>query len=214
VIPDEDLGVAFRRHELGLTLSATIAGRLMLGMTGRYLWAHDETPVPSPGGAAPTMLAETDTRGFTYDVGLTIEATPSFHLGVVAYNVRDLKTPHALRGGGAGLAFRPSPRFLAAVDVAMVFTAPDGRSNVMRQMGGAEVTILDWLAVRAGGGYDDLRKAGYASAGLSLLSVERGGADVTGAALDVGVHQDLSGQRPTTFLGIAARLFIPVPEAP
>jgi hypothetical protein len=135
-------------------------------------------------------------------------------VGAAAYNLRDLKTAHAPRGAGGGLALRPSQQFLAAVDATMAFDAPDGRSNVTSVMGGAEVQVIDWLALRAGGGYDGLRDGSFVSGGISVLSVEHGGADVTGAALDVGLRQDVSGKNRTTFFGISARLFIPVPEAP
>jgi len=216
VTPEGDGGPSFRRQELALTLSAAIAGRLMLGATGKYLWTHDETPAATIAGttvpAAPAVIDEKS--GLTYDVGLTIEATQAFHLGVAGYNLRDLKTPHAPRGAGGGLALQPTPQFLAAFDTTVAFTAADGRSNVSSYMGGAEVHVMDWLALRAGGGYDGLRENGYFSAGVSVLSVERGGADVTGAALDVGLRQDVSGKNRTTFLGLSARLFIPVPEAP
>jgi hypothetical protein len=204
-------GVSTRRHELALALSATIAGKLMLGATSKYLWLHDELPA----GPLPTDLAiSRDDKGFTYDVGLTIEASPSVHVGAVGYNLRDLKTPHARRGAGGGVALAPLPQMMLAADTVVIFTSPDGRDNVTSYLGGLEYQVLDWLALRAGGGYDGLREGGYVSGGLSALSVERGGADVTGASIDIGLRQDVSGKRPITTFGAALRIFIPVAEAP
>jgi hypothetical protein len=65
-----------------------------------------------------------------------------------------------------------------------------------------EVTGSDLAAIRAGGGYDGLSKNGYASAGLSAISVEAG-------AIDIGLRQDLSGDKKSTVVGIGARLFVP-----
>jgi hypothetical protein len=206
-----DSAASTRRHELALALSAAVAGKLMLGATGKYLWIHDELPA----GPLPTDVAiERDNKGFTYDVGLTLEASPAVHIGAVGYNLRDLHTPHARRGVGGGLALTPGASLMVAADTVVTFKSTDGRENVASYLGGAEYQVLEWLALRAGGGYDGLRESGYVSGGLSALSVERGGADVTGASLDFGFRQDVSGKTQVTTFGVALRIFIPVAEAP
>jgi hypothetical protein len=57
------------------------------------------------------------------------------------------------------------------------------------------------MAARLGGGWDGLNKNGYLSGGVSAVS--------TVGALDVSMRQDISGERKGTFVGVAARLFVP-----
>jgi hypothetical protein len=72
----------------------------------------------------------------------------------------------------------------------------------MYYMGGGEISFAASIAARAGGGHDGMSGNTYVSAGVSTISADIG-------ALDLGVRQDVSGQKKTTIVGISARIFVP-----
>jgi len=97
----------------------------------------------------------------------------------------------------------PSPMLLFVFDTVMEkFYGNSTRDKVMYYMGGGEFSFATSIAVRAGGGHDGMSGNAYVSAGVSTLSADIG-------ALDLGLRQDVSGQKKVTVLGISARIFVP-----
>jgi hypothetical protein len=186
------------RHEGGLSLSLPLGERIMLGGTAKYVRARRD------GSGLTPALPDEHTSGITFDAGLTVRPVPSVSLGVVGYSLRDMKLPEAPLSLGWGIGFTPIPELLVAFDGVVDFTTyDDQRGNALSLMGGGEYAFANRLAVRAGGGYDGLRKNGYGSLGFSFLS-ELG-------AIDLAARRDVSGEVKATFVGIAGRLFVPSP---
>jgi hypothetical protein len=182
-------GLETSGHETGVALSFPFGERFSLGGTAKYL--HFDT-------------AGTLKKGFVFDAGATIRPAPGVALAVVGYNLRNLDIPLFPRALGGGASVGLMPDLLITLDaVGELSDAPAGRDKAVSVMGGAEYVFAKKVAVRGGGGRDGMRKNGYVSAGLSLLS-ETG-------ALDLGLRQDVSGAIKETFAAASARLFVPAP---
>lgn len=180
-------------HEGGLALSFPLGDRLAVGATGRYLRLTTE------GGDLPEAQVA---RGFTFDVGLTLRPAGGVTIGVVGHNLRRMRDPRAPFALGGGVAVSILPDLLATFDGVLDFTSYDpDRGNVWHFMGGAEYLLANRFGFRAGGGRRGHTGRGFVAGGLSAV------AEV--GALDVGLQQDLSGDRKETIVGISARLFVP-----
>jgi hypothetical protein len=70
-------------HEVGAVVSAPFGDRVMIGLTGKYLYLSGGAPEPD--GAARHS-------GLTLDAGITIRPVAVLTLGVVGYNLHDLST--------------------------------------------------------------------------------------------------------------------------
>lgn len=185
---------AISGHQAGLSLSYPFADRVLLGVTGKYLYLS--------GGR------ELDDRathsGFTADVGLAIRVGSLLTVGVAGYNLRDLSTRLAPVSLGYGVALQPIPDLTFVADAFHDFTTTDpSRGTVITLAGGLEYMWQRKVIFRAGGGHDGALEHGYLTAGLAALS-ELGSADV-------GVRQDVSGQAKLTFIAVGLRLFVPQP---
>ena len=183
-------------HEVGLALSVPFGEHVFVGATGKYFWLSGDQV--SPGG---------ESKGFTYDVGITLRPANVFSLGVVGYNLRDLNDAVAPQAVGYGAALSPTDFLLIAVDGVTNLTAdaPLPRKGT-RASAGVELFLAKKVALRAGGGYDGITQNGFFTAGLSAVS-EAG-------ALDFGLRQDVvqRGSEPRdTIFGASFRLFVPQP---
>jgi hypothetical protein len=183
-----------RGHEAGASLAMPIGGRFSLGATVKYFYLSgaDQGPALSKGG-------------FTVDAGLTVRPAPSLSLAVVGSNLRDLDAGQAPQTVSYGLAFLPTPELVLALDGLTSFTRDDYlATRGTGVQGGAEWSLAQRVALRAGGGTDPMLGVGYLSAGFSALS-EVG-------AVDVGVRGDLfpikTGSARNVFLGVSLRLFV------
>jgi hypothetical protein len=188
---------ALSRHEIGLSLSFPFNDHVAIGATGRYL----RTARTLPGGS------EEKNTGITYDAGITIRPVSIFSIGFVGYGLRDMKDPQAPFGYGGGIALVPMPEFVLVADAAVDLRryVPEGgdQRKAVTISGGAEYTSAARLAMRAGGGRDGLRRAGFGTLGASVLS-ESG-------ALDVGGRLDFNEGDKVWMIGVSLRLFVPAP---
>jgi len=198
-----------RTHEAGAALSLPLGQSFMLGGLLRYAdqrstGANAATPVMPD---SDTESSDESTRGLTFDMGATLRIHERLTLGIVGQNLLKEKSTTTPMNLGTGLALTPAGNLLLAFDTvvdlqsAELFHGEDTTS--VSFMGGAEYVLESNLALRAGAGRDGFRKATYVSGGASLVS-ELG-------ALDLGIHQDLSGQTRQTIVSVSARLFVPSP---
>jgi hypothetical protein len=181
-------------HEGGVALSFPIGEHFFLGGMAKYLRLSNDGPRPA---GVPSRVS-----GFTFDAGLTIKPVNAISIGLAAQNLVDLHTSRAPRMFGGGIAVGATSDLLFALDAAVDTTTAGHK--VWSVMGGGEYLVLKRFALRAGGGHRGLTKAGYLSAGFSLIAQF--------GALDFGFQQDLSGSPKETFIGASARLFLPAPE--
>lgn len=182
-------GVKQTGHLFGGSLSFPLLDKIFLGASAKYVRFTDAT--------------NTSHKGFTFDVGLTLRPIPQVSIGAVGYNIMDRQTPWAPRAVGGGVAVLPSPMMLLVFDAVLEKVYGDStRDAVMYYMGGGEFSFAASIAVRAGGGHDGMSGNTYVSAGVSTLSADVG-------ALDLGVRQDVSGQKKATIVGVSARIFVP-----
>lgn len=177
-------------HDLRFGLSFPFADKVFLGVAGRYLAVTD----PKSGS------------GLTVDAGLTLRPVPEVAAGVAGQNLReiDVGLPLAERAVGYGVAFLGLPDLILLVDGRTVLaTALTGDKAKTSVMGGLEYFLAKKVALRAGGGWDALRDAGYASGGVSSVS--------EALAFDLSASQDVSGDRKLTTLAAGVRIFVPAP---
>jgi hypothetical protein len=177
-------------HLFGASLSFPILDKVFLGASANYLRFTDATG--------------TTNTGFTFDAGITVRPVSMLSVGAVSTNLFDKGLPWAPRTLGGGLAFLPIPTLILFFDTVWqkVYDSPYQTSTVTSYMGGGEFSFAGSAAFRLGGGRDGLSKNGYLAGGISVLSAEIG-------ALDVGVHQDVSGTNKATIVGVSARIFVP-----
>jgi hypothetical protein len=186
-------------HEAGAALSLPVGTTFTMGATLKWLrFAGDDSLRTSD--SSPT------TGGLTCDVGVTIRPAEVFSLAVVGANLVDRHSLEVRRRIGYGIAYLPTPRLTLVADGVTNFTRdpynPEGRTSVRA---GAELAATQRFIIRAGGGSDPIRSAGYLAAGLSAMS-EVG-------AIDVGFQGDVltfrEGANRNVVVGISLRLFVP-----
>lgn len=182
-------GVTHTGHLAGASLSFPFLDKIFLGGSAKYIYFEDP--------AGPTQ------KGFTFDAGLTLRPLPQVSIGATGYNLLDRETPWAPRAVGGGVAVLPMPTLVFAFDAVLEKVYADTtRDRAMYYMGGGELSFSSAAAIRAGAGRDGLNRTTYVSVGVSLLSAEIG-------ALDIGLRQDVSGEKKNTMFGISGRLFVP-----
>jgi hypothetical protein len=198
---DEPGGYVGHGHEVGAALSLPLGPRMAVGATGKWLQL---VGVDDSRGGALSSTARAN--GLTFDVGATVRPTENFSFAVVGANLYDLQQAQAPRMLGYGAAFLPTTDLVVALDGVTIF----GRDATLGRSGtgvraGAEASIAQRVALRAGFGTDPTQEVGYAAAGVSLLS-EVGAVDV-GARGDVFTYG--TGVSRSFFVGVSLRLFVP-----
>jgi hypothetical protein len=196
----EPAGVAGRGHEVGGALALPVGPYVSIGATVK--WLRLEGADDHPG--AP--LASTSS-GLTGDGGITVRPTEILSLAVVGANLFGRERGQMPRSLGYGAALLPVSTLLVALDGVTTFTYDDytGRRGTGVRAG-AEVSMAQRVAIRAGGGTDPALGTGYLSAGVSFVSPQVG-------AVDVGARGDLfpyaTGATRHVFAGVSLRLFVP-----
>lgn len=193
---DPSGGTSGHGHEAGLSLAFPFGNYVAIGATLKYF------------NLAGSDVINGHDGGVTFDLGLTARPIPVLSIGLVGSNLRSLQNSQATQALGYGVAVLPVPGLVLAADGQTRFTADNvtGRKGTSA-MAGASYTLAGKVGIRAGGGYDAVTGATYATFGLSAIS-EIG-------ALDGGVRQDLShgdGGSRETVVGISLRLFIPASQ--
>jgi hypothetical protein len=180
----------------GVSLSFPFGNLLFLGGTAKYMDFSTES-----NGCTFTK------SGFTFDAGITVRPMQYFALALVGYNLTNPGISFAPQALGGGVSLSAFPGLLLLLDSVLERgskdpTAPQSTppSKAYYVMGGGEY-LGETMAARLGGGRDGVHKNGYLSGGLSFVS--------TVGALDISLRQDVSGERKSTFVGVAARLFVP-----
>jgi hypothetical protein len=180
----------------GGSLSFPLGDVVFLGGTAKYIDLSTE-------GNGCTFIK----KGFTLDAGVTVRPMQYLAVAVVGYNLTNPGISFAPQAIGGGLSLSAFPGLLLLLDSVLERgyvdptspqSTPHGKAYYV--MGGGEY-LGKSIAARLGGGRDGLNKNGYLSGGMSAVSPV--------GSLDISVRQDISGDRKGTYVGVAARLFVP-----
>jgi hypothetical protein len=163
------------------------------------------------GGTAKYMHLSTDMDSCTvHEEGIHLRRGPHRPTRAVSFpgsrRIQPDQSRNLLRASGRGRRREPERLFLAFCFSRTACwnactTIQHAAGKAYYVMGGAEY-LAKTMAIRLGGGRDGPSRNGYLSGGLSTISP-------TGA-LDISVRQDISGDRKGTFVGVSARLFVPM----
>ena len=192
-------GVRREWHDLRVSLAYPLTERFAVGLTGRYL--HVDQPVsrgpfgaslPSDGTPKAPLF-----NNVTVDLGVAAALTEQLRLGIAGKNLTNTGTGLAPLLVGGGVAYVTRDFTLEADGQADITTF---RTPVPRLSGGAEVFLLDRVALRAGYRFEGGLRTHAVTFGVGYVdktwSVELGGRrDVAGTAT------------PVTFLSVALRYF-------
>ncbi len=189
--PDLD-GTEFSRrsHELGTVLSTMLSSNILVGATGRYFDYNTE------------LTGESDSKGFSFDVGAILRATKVFNLALVGYNVVGDDSNQYPMGIGAGIMARPFELLTIGFDTRWNLDADD--KSKARYGGGAEFLVRTSnmqkaFPIRAGGVYDSEMKSAFVTAGVGFMSTKMG--------IDLGGRRQVSGGDNEMVIQASLRLF-------
>ncbi len=154
--------------DLRLSIAIPLGDRFAIGMTGRFLRAEQAVGKGPLGEslASDGTPDKTVVNAPTVDLGFTAAFTKEFRLGVVGHNLSNPGNAFLPTSLAAGLGYG-SREFSIEAGAHIDFTT-FGKPKV-RAMGGAELFILDRLAIRAGYRYDDGFRTHAVSLGLGYI---------------------------------------------
>lgn len=183
IVAGEQIDVS--AHEVGLALAFPFSDALAVGATGRYLNAD---------GAAFEGASDLDASELTLDAGIVLRFG-ALRVGAAGQNlVSDPPLVRRQLGGGVGYAFEDF--LLVEIDARWDLDRRDEASP--RYGGGAELSLADAVAIRAGGVHEAAEDATYVTGGLAYVS--------GGAAIEASVRQQVDAG-DETLLSVAVRLF-------
>lgn len=191
-------GVRREWHDLRVALGFPLAERVSIGGAFRYL--HVSQPISrGPFGASLASDGTATSALFntaTFDLGASVGLGDHVRVGAVGKNLTNTGTGLAplLFGGGVGVTYKD---FSVEVDTFGDFTTW-GEAKV-RVGAGAEVFVLDRLAIRGGYRFDQGLSAHSASAGLGYIDRKW--------SVEGGVRREFGPPNPITMIGISARFF-------
>jgi hypothetical protein len=183
-----------RAHTAGLTLSKSLADRIILGAAVRYFDYESD------------VMGEEDSSGLNWDLGATAKLTDSINLGVVGYNLWGEDSVQYPRAVGAGALISPVAPLALSVDGVWNLDA-DGSTG--RYGGGAEWFFSGsggqtGYPIRAGAVHDVAQSGTFLTAGLGLTTMKVG--------FDVGGRMQVDGGDETLIIA-SLRLFGPRADA-
>lgn len=172
-----DMSITRRFHEGGVTAARALSPQILLGTNTRFFDYNSNAP------------DEEDMRGYAIDVGVIVQPTSSIRVAGVGYNLIGTDSPQYPRGVGTGIVLRPGGGMLGiSFDAVWNLDRPDGEDKG-RYGGGIEYllapTSVAGYPLRAGGVYDDLSGAGYATFGVGYSTPKLG--------IDIGGRRQVSG---------------------
>jgi hypothetical protein len=183
-----------RAHTAGLTLSKSLADRIILGAAVRYFDYESD------------VMGEEDSSGLNWDLGATAKLTDSINLGVVGYNLWGEDSVQYPRAVGAGALISPVAPLALSVDGVWNLDA-DGSTG--RYGGGAEWFFSGsggqtGYPIRAGAVHDVALDGTFLTAGLGITTMKVG--------FDVGGRMQVDGGDETLVIA-SLRLFGPRADA-
>ena len=189
--PVGDMDFNRRAHELGISTARALTPQLSIGINSRYFDYNS------------SMMGESDTSGFTFDVGAIIKAANTLNIGLVGYNVFGEDSPRYPLGIGAGAIVRVSPALSFGADGLWNLDADD--SSKGRYGGGAEYFLStangqQGYPIRIGSVYDSRDERTFVTGGIGLTTVKMG--------IDIAARRELSGSKET-MIHASLRLFGP-----
>jgi hypothetical protein len=183
-----------RAHTAGLTLSKSLADRIILGAAVRYFDYESD------------VMGEEDSSGLNWDLGATAKLTDSINLGVVGYNLWGEDSVQYPRAVGAGALISPVAPLALSVDGVWNLDA-DGSTG--RYGGGAEWFFSGsggqtGYPIRAGAVHDVALDGTFLTAGLGITTMKVG--------FDVGGRMQVDGGDETLIIA-SLRVFGPRADA-
>jgi hypothetical protein len=186
--------------DLRWALAIGLADKLGFGIGGRYLRVTQDIghgpfgPSPvSDGSPHGPVLSEP-----TIDLGLTFAPIPALRFGVVGKNLTNPQTslmPTTL-AGAVGLTF--GGVFSAEADTLVDFTTWSNKARPRLSIG-AELLLLDHLAVRLGYRFDAGQRTHALGWGLGWIDKK--------FSVELSARRDLAADAPMTVIVLAARYF-------
>jgi hypothetical protein len=164
-----------RAHTAGLTLSKSLADRVILGTAVRYFDYESD------------VMDEEDSSGINWDLGATAKLTDHINLGVVGYNLWGADSVQYPRAVGAGALINPVTPLSLSVDGVWNL---DSDESTGRYGGGAEWFFSGsggqtGYPIRAGAVHDVALDGTFLTAGLGLTTMKVG--------FDVGGRMQVDG---------------------
>lgn len=191
--PDSDgMSLHSAAHVGGLAVAYPITPRVFLGTTAKYF--HYSTD----------LMGQSNSSGFTNDVGLTVRMTDIISLGAAGYNILGATSDDFPRAFGTGLVIKPLPVLRLGFDSRWKFDGSGGT----RYGGGAEFILASGqmaFPIRAGALRDTALQDTYLSGGLGVATVS--------FSVDVAARFAVSGPKDTEIIA-SLRFFGPRMPAP
>lgn len=175
-----------RAHEGGAALALRISPKLFVGTNIRYF---DYNSSVVDGG-----VAEGDSNGFTFDLGVTLVPLRQVRVGVVSNHLFGASSPQYPRTLGAGVVVAPLDFLRIAADAVWRLQRPEGESTG-RYGGGVELFLSSadkqsGFPLRIGAVHDVKPDGGtYITGGVGFMSGK--------IAADVGLRRQVSGGSET-----------------
>jgi hypothetical protein len=177
-------------HEVALALAYPLFNMAAIGVTTRYI--NHKVTVPED---TPTALVEEDLSTVSLDIGGEITLLGSLQIGVVGYNIAPTHNAAYPTRLGIGISYTFGSRFLLEFDPVLDFTSADSMKPSYHA--GGELSIIEYLTLRAGFMYSTLRTASYASGGASV--------NLKKFSFDFGLRQMVKGGAET-LIALSIRL--------
>lgn len=182
-------------HVVGSALAYTLTPRVMFGTNVKYF--HFSSKV----------MGETNSSGFTEDIGATLRLSQMINLGIVGYNLFGATSVDFPRAVGGGLAARPIPNLLLTFDARWKLESDD---HTARYGGGGELFLRTasgstGFPIRLGALRDNGLGTTYISGGVGLATMR--------LAIDVAARRAISGGDETLFIA-SMRFYGPRLAAP
>ncbi len=192
-------GIRRTTTDLRLALAFPVSDRLSLGAAGRYLNVSQRV-ASGPFGASLVSDGANDEslfKDFTFDVGLALQITEHVRAGLSGRNLTAPGTALAPVVLAGGVGFSASNVTIEANELFDFTTFGSARS---RTMAGGEVLIADRFPLRAGYRYDEGVKTHAVGLGVGYVDKQ--------FSVDFGGRREVTGDHPSTTLGLALRIFI------
>ncbi len=178
-------------HRTEMVMATRIGQTAAIGLTGRYVTFERR--------AGEEDLPDEDFKSFQIDAGFQWQIWQGFSVGVAGYNLTKSEDKEFPRRWGAGIGYR-SEWFSLESDVRY----SSAKSKPDYSLGG-EVVVANFVALRAGGTYNEGADTWSVSGGAGII-IDR-------LSIDIGYRQRLKGEDLTDYgderiLGVGLRLLM------
>ncbi len=157
-------------YDVRVALSGGFGGVLYVGAMGRYLFLEQNKSSNKWGPAGKPALPASGHQqvdGMTFDAGMGLQLGEVFRLGVAGYNLTNTGSIFAPIELGCGISLSFMKMLLFELDTVIDFTSHDKIATELDF--GAEVFLMNTIAIRGGYDYNFFYKIHAPSAGLGYV---------------------------------------------